>query len=348
MMYRLHSHYLRYFPACLIGLSATVFAQAPAPTLTPTPTPTQMPSAPEAAAVLQRISNAARELSYAGVFVHSTQDRTAASRITHISSRGDEWEKIESLDGPAHEIIRRNEQLFCYQPESKTVRLDRRISGKFFPSLLHGTPQAILENYNVRMGATERISGHDCQWITLEPKDTLRFLQRLCAEIGSGLLLRAKVFNDRNQMLEQFTFTELRLGKEAARDFGHGHIKSHLQEKLAGWMTDDSAQRDMKNTDSGWVAASPPQGFRKVMEMKRTLAGKALPVSHLVFSDGLASISVFVEALNGGVQGQSKGAEDGMFSYALRTVADHQVTVLGEVPFGAAQMLANSMEPKIH
>lgn len=324
-------HLIPCFVACLTGAAAPAWAQA-------------APAGP--ASLLQRIGTAARQLSYSGVFVHSSRDRTTTSRIIHISDRGEEWERTEFLDGPAHEIIRRNEELYCYQPESKTIRIDRRISGKFFPSLLNGAPETVMENYNVRIGPVERIGGHDCQWLVLEPKDALRFLQELCAETGSGLLLRARTFNDRNQILEQFTFTELKLGKEAERDFSRGHIKSRLHVRQDGWQTDDSAQRDMKNTETGWVVTNPPAGFRKVMEMQRNMAGKIQPVSHLVFSDGMASISVFVESLPSGTKGQSQAAEDGMGSYALRTVADHQVTVLGEVPLGAAQLLANGVGPK--
>jgi sigma-E factor negative regulatory protein RseB len=317
--------------ACLAGAAAAAWAQA-------------APS--DAAVLLQRIGAAAREMSYSGVFVHSSRDSTTTSRIVHISDRGGEWEKTEFLDGPAHEIIRRNEELYCYHPESKTIRIDRRISGKFFPSLLNGAPQSVAENYSIRIGPMERIGGHDCQWLVLEPKDSMRFLQELCAEKGSGLLLRARMFNDRNQLLEQFTFTELKLGKEALRDFSRGHIKSRLQVKQEGWQTDDSAQRDMKNTETGWVVANPPAGFRKVVEMQRTMTGKIQPVSHLVFSDGMASVSVFVEPLPIGTKGHTEAAEDGMGSYALRTVADHQVTVLGDVPLGAAQLLANGVGPK--
>lgn len=324
-------HLLSCFALCLAGAAATAWAQA---------------APPDPASLLQRIGSAARQLTYSGVFVHSSRDRTTTSRIIHISDRGEEWERTEFLDGPANEIIRRNEELYCYQPESKTIRIDRRISGKFFPSLLNGTPQTVMENYNVRIGPVERIGGHDCQWLVLEPKDALRFLQELCAEKGSGLLLRARTFNDRNQILEQFTFTELKLGNEAARDFSRGHIKSRVRLKQDGWQTDNSAERDMKNTETGWVATNPPAGFRKVKEMQRTMAGKIHQVSHLVFSDGVASISVFVEPLPSGTKGYSQAAEDGMGSYALRTVADHQVTVLGEVPLGAAQLLANGVGPK--
>ncbi len=320
---------LVYFPACLmLGVVAPAWAQ----------------TVPEDAAnLLQRIETAARELSYSGVFVHSTPDHSTASRIVHVSDRGEEWEQVESLDGPLREIIRRNDELFCYQPESKTIRLDKRTTGRFFPSLLSGDPRTVQENYQVKIGQTERISGHDCQWIVLEPRDALRYLQKLCAEVGSGLLLRARTFNARNQVLEQFTFTELKLGKEALRDFGRSHIKSRFNEKQTGWQTDDSAQREMKNAETGWMVASPPAGFKKVLEMRRTLAGRPLPVSHLVFSDGVASISVFVEALQNGAKGTSKAAEDGTYSYAMRAIGDNQITVLGEVPLNTAQLLAGGV-----
>ncbi len=332
---------LSYVPACLIGIGAPALAQSPFP-----PVMASQQSAPDpAAALLARIGSAARDLSYSGVFVHSSQERTT-SRITHLSDHGDEWEKIETLDGPAQEIIRRNDEMYCYQPDSKTVRLDRRITGKFFPSLLNTPAATVQENYRLKLGGIERIGGHDCQWVALEPKDTLRYLQRLCAELNTGLLLRARTFNAREQMLEQFTFTQLAIGKDAARDFGRGHIKSSLIEKRSGWQTDDSAQREVKNTDTGWTVNAPPAGFRKIMEMKRTLAGKTQPVSHLVYSDGVASISVFVEPLLTGTKGFSKAAEDGMYSYALRPVGASQVTVLGEVPIDTAQLMANGVVSK--
>src|SRR5450759_633626 len=136
-------HLLSCFVACLAGAVVPAWAQA-APA--------------EPASLLLRIGTAARQLSYSGVFVHSSRDRTTTSRIVHVSDRGEEWERTEFLDGPAHEIIRRNEELYCYHPESKIIRIDRRISGKFFPSLINGTPQAVMENYNVRILSLIHIS----------------------------------------------------------------------------------------------------------------------------------------------------------------------------------------------
>ena len=294
-------------------------------------------------ALLQRMSDAAKTLNYSGTFIHTNADSTITSRITHLYDRGDEWEKIESIDGPRQETIRRNDEMYCFQPDSKTVRLDRRMTGKFFPSLVNGTPEIVLANYRLRLGKVERIGGHDCQWVILEPKDALRFLQKLCAEVQTGLLMRAKTVNERGQIVEQFSFTQLVMGKAATRDSGLGHIKSRLAQKDPGWQTDDAARKSVKPGETGWWVAAPPTGFRLVTELKRTMPGKADPVSQLVFSDGIAAISVFVEPLGIKASGFSRAAEEGMVSYAMRSVGNHQVTVLGEVPVGTAQALANSV-----
>lgn len=295
------------------------------------------------AAMLQRISDAARTLNYTGTFIHSNADTTTTSRITHLFDRGEEWERIESVDGPRQETIRRNDEMYCFQPESKTVRVDRRMTGKFFPSLVGGTPDIILANYKLRLGKVERIGGHDCQWVILEPKDALRFLQKLCAEVQTGLLMRAKTLNERGQIVEQFSFTQLLMGKAAQRETGLGQLKSRLTQKQAGWQTDDSAQKSVKVGDTGWWVQMPPTGFRLITELKRAMPGKAEPVSHLVFSDGLAAISVFIEPLGGKSAGFSRASEEGMVSYAMRSVGNHQITVLGEVPVATAQSLANGV-----
>ncbi|MDX2220392.1 MAG: MucB/RseB C-terminal domain-containing protein [Burkholderiales bacterium] len=295
------------------------------------------------AVMLQKMSDAARTLNYSGTFIHSNADSTTTSRVTHLFDRGDEWERVESIDGPRQETIRRNDEIYCFQPDSKTVRLDRRMTGKFFPSLVSGTPDIILANYKLRLGKVERIGGHDCQWVILEPKDALRFLQKLCAEVQTGLLMRAKTLNERGQIVEQFSFTQLLVGKAALREAGLSQLKARVAQKEPGWQTDDAAHKGVKVGDTGWWVQSPPIGFRLITELKRTMPGKTEPVSHLVFSDGLAAISVFIEPLGAKSAGFSRAGEEGMVSYAMRSVGNHQVTVLGEVPVSTAQSLANNV-----
>ncbi len=293
---------------------------------------------------LAKIAKAARALPYSGVFVHQTADNSSTSRITHlVDKQGVELEKIEALDGPQYEIVRRNEEMFCYQPDAKTVRVDRRASGRFFPSLITGSPQSIAENYRMRMGNIERIAGFDCQWIVLEPRDDMRYTQKVCAELSSGLLLRAKTYGERNQLLEQFMFTQLDINGNVNRQ-----ALNSQYEKSPGWQRDLSAKSQLKDTDTGWVVDNLPSGFKKVMEMLRNLAGRPQPVAQLVFSDGMAHVSVFAEPSQ--IQGKvsaSGASDDNPTSFAVRSVGDYQVTVMGEVPLAAVQSIADGVSRRV-
>ena len=288
---------------------------------------------------LDRIARSARELPYSGVFVHQTADGASTSRIAHLVDRqGVEHEKLELMDGPLTEIIRRNDELTCYRPDSRTVSIDRRATGRFFPSLITGNAKSIADYYRVKLGSVERIAGFDCQWVILEPKDAMRYMQKLCAEIGTGLLLRAKLFNDRKQMVEQFMFTQLDVTRSVARQ----SLKSRY-EQTQGWLT-QYAVKSAKDTETGWQAGNLPAGFKKIMEMTRNLVGRPDPVSHLVYSDGVLNVSVFVESVQTVPNSfTSVVAEDGPTSFAMRAVDDYQVTVMGEVPVAAVQTIADGV-----
>jgi sigma-E factor negative regulatory protein RseB len=247
-------------------------------------------------------------------------------------------EKIESLDGPLMETVLRNEEMVCYQPELKTVRVDRRATGRFFPSLVTGEPAKIAETYRVKLGPLDRIAGFDCQWVILEPKDTMRYMQKLCAELGTGLLLRARTYNERNQMLEQFVFTQLDLSRSVSKQA----LKSRFED--AGWRKDYAVTSAQRDTDTGWQVGNLPVGFKKVMEMMRTFTGRPKPVAHLVFSDGLSHVSVFAEPAQSPERITGGGASsENPTTFAVRSVADYQVTVMGEVPFAAVQAIADGV-----
>jgi sigma-E factor negative regulatory protein RseB len=288
---------------------------------------------------LARAASSATTTTYSGTVVQLAGERTITSRITHVFVAGSEHEKIESLDGPRHEIVRHNDDLQCFYPDSKTIRFDRRVTARFFPSLLHGAPEAIAESYNLRLGEVERVLGQDCQWIHLDPKDALRFAQRLCADISSGLLLRARTLGARQQVLEQYTFTDLRLGTDVSR----GEVKSTFHALSKNWRTDRQPRDEVKEVATGWMVASPPPGFRKVAEMLRKLPGRTQPVSQLVFSDGIAAFSVFVEPMSNPPRSAEATNEDADLSVFVRPMGEHLVTVLGEVPPAAVQQVGRSV-----
>jgi len=288
---------------------------------------------------LQRAAEAARNASYAGTFVHSNGERTSTIRITHVSVNGDEHERIEALDGPPYEIVRRNEEMFCYFPDAKTVRLDRRVNARFFPSLFRAPADVIAHSYDVKLGNVEHVLGYDCRWIRLEPHDTSRFSERLCSEVGSGLVVRAKTLSVQGQVIEQYTFTDLKLGPQVAR----GDVKSIFEARVKQWITDAQPREEAKGVDTGWTVTSLPQGFEKVTELRRTLPGRPHPVSQLIYSDGLASLSVFVEPNGAPTRTAEASSEDGTTTFFVRPMGEQLVTVLGEVPLATAELVGRSV-----
>jgi sigma-E factor negative regulatory protein RseB len=300
----------------------------------------QAAPADEPLAWLQKAAGSARSASYAGTFVHTNGDRTSTFRVTHLNVNGEETERIEPLDGQPHEIVRRNDEMYCHFPDAKTVRLDTRITARFFPSILRSAPEAIAASYDVKMGKTERILGYECQWVRLEPKDNLRFEQRVCAESASGLVLRAKTFNGEHQVIEQYTFTELRIGPQAGRA---ADVRSSFETRSKQWRTDKQPREDAKTADTGWAVTNVPAGFQKVTEIRRTMPGRSQPVSQIVLSDGLASVSVFVEANASPSRTAEASSEDGTTTFYSRPMGDQLVTVLGEVPLATAQQVGRSV-----
>ena len=290
---------------------------------------------------LTKMANASRRLNYSGTFVYQHADRIETSRIAHfVNPAGGEFEKLETLDGPAREVIRTNDQVTCYLPDTKTVIIEKR-SARRFPVLLPEQLSGVADNYVVSVTGMDRVAGYDCQVVVLEPKDKLRYGHQFCAETGSALPLRARTLSEKNQLLESFAFTELKIGGSFNRD----QVKSRYAAKSRNWKVDHSALvlSDVP-TDTGWTLTRQPAGFRKLTELKRSIAGRTVMVSHIVYSDGLAAVSVFIEPLPKTRPAQQSLSHQGAVTIYVRPVADHMVTVLGETPAATVMQIANSLE----
>jgi sigma-E factor negative regulatory protein RseB len=287
---------------------------------------------------LQKIAAAARKLNYTGTFVYQHGDQVEVSRIWHYVDGSGEHEKLELLDGPARELIRNNEEVLCYYPDSKTVKAQKR-RVKPFPALLPEQLEALTEFYHIRIGDKERVAGFEALSLILEPKDGFRYGHKFWADVDTGLLLKARTTNERKEVIEQFAFIQLRIGG----DFDKAALKSNYDAKAGGWTLDSSGLAQPAMSDTGWVVRSLPAGFKKIMETKRTLPGRSSPVSHIVYSDGLAAISVFIEPLGANTRAVRGVSNQGAINIYSQAIADHMVTVLGEAPSGTILQIGKSV-----
>ena len=295
---------------------------------------------PAAVQWLQRIYSATQRLSYTGTFVYQHDDQVESSRITRMVDASGPVEKLEIMDGMPREIIRSRGQVVCYLPSIMTVKIDKQGARHPFPLILPDRLKDLAESYTVRKAGVERVAGYDCQVIVLEPKDTLRYGQTLCADLATGMLLKAKTFNDRHKMLETFAFTQLKIGGHIDREM----LKSRFAADAKDWHVEDSDAVPADLTHAGWAVRSPPPGFRKVTEMTRTLNG-ASGVGHIVFSDGLAAVSVFIEPVAAGNAARQPGlSRQGAINVFARRLENHWVTVVGEAPAQSVKLIANTVE----
>lgn len=288
---------------------------------------------------LKKIQSAARQVNYAGTFVYQEVNEVRTSRITHLFDGKNELQKLEILDGKFREYIRVNNDVNCYVPDAKLILIEKNARSEVFHSVLPANFADQISNYILKNGELGRVAGYDCHSLTLEPKDNLRYGYKLCAERETGLLLRAQVINDRNEVVEQITFTELIIG-----NIEKSRVKSSFP-NTTGWRVEHATAS--KEQATGWQVKWIPPGFKKMREMKRMAGDEAAEqrgLVQIVFSDGVAGISVFIE--NAGPTRSDGSAQQGAINVISKRRGEYLLTVVGEVPAAAVKQIVNSIEYK--
>lgn len=308
----------------LVALALPVWAQAPA----------------DALQWLQRMAAAAQKLNYTGTFVYQSGNQTETSRIVHLVDSGDELEHLEVLDGSPREVVRVNDEVKCFLPENRLLIVERRRSRATpsFPALLAGNPAGLAEHYAISKGAPGRVAGFESQSIVIQPKDGLRYGHHFWIDAASGLLLKSAIIDERGEPLETFAFTELRIGVPVER----ASLKPRTEMK-DGWKVHNVRTSEPRAEDWRFRVAVP--GFRKITGMKRQGRPDGPEISHVIFSDGLAAISVFIEPL-GRNKPESGPLTMGAVNAYKRVAADHMFVVMGDVPPASLKKIADGIEPK--
>jgi sigma-E factor negative regulatory protein RseB len=287
---------------------------------------------------LTRAAQAARQLDYLGTIVYQIGPRVESSRITHLNDGGQEFAKLVNLDGPAREVVRSQGEVRCYYPDAKLMRIEPGTFRNVFPSLLPEQQQSLSRYYDFRVLGEDRVGGRPVQVVVFEPRDGLRYGHRFWSDAATGLLLKARVVNERGDGVEQFAFSDLTLNARIDRSM----VGPSWPTVPSDWKVLERASGDVVPQDTGWVVNHVPPGFAKIMEGFRKLRGRAERVAHLVFSDGLVSVSVFVEPLVAASAPAGFMQQGGLNVYRVRQY-DHLITVMGETPGATVRQIANSV-----
>jgi sigma-E factor negative regulatory protein RseB len=290
-------------------------------------------------ALLQRIAQGSRQLTYSGTFVYRSGGKVDTSRIAHSLADGLEVERIEALDGSPREVLRAGSEVKCFFPEEKLLVIENRSSARGFPALLPVGLSSLPEHYAIRSGGQGRVAGVQSRAVLLEPRDELRYGHEFWMDAASGLLLKATLVGEHGETLESFAFTQVKIGGPLE----HGALKPHFDGEHV--RVQQVRATEMKRDEMDWIFRTQLPGFRKVATMKRQTAPENPESLHVVFSDGLASISVFIE--QGGSTGEPETlSAAGPVNVYRRQLGEHRLVIMGEVPPLAVKRLGDGIERK--
>ena len=291
---------------------------------------------------LMRMHEASRLRSYMGTFiVSSNAGALSSAKIWHVCEAEQQAVRIEALTGTPRSTFRHNDQVITFLPESRVVRMEKRESLGLFPDLLKSNGTAIPEFYAARRVGNDRVAGFDADVVQLAPKDGLRFGYRIWSEKKTALVVKLQTLGIDGNVLEQAAFSELQLDTPLKMNklVQMMAVPDHWQvEKVEAVKTSAAAE--------GWALKTPVAGFKSMSCYKRAAAsgGAADGTMQWIFSDGLASVSLFVEAYD-----RQRHTQEGLFAAGAtqtltRRIQNWWLTVVGEVPPQALDAFAQSLE----
>lgn len=300
-------------------------------------------AAESAHAWLAKINEAARRLEYEGIFVYQHDGQLESMRIFHKVENGSARERLVSLNGKPREIVRDNKEIRCYWPDLKSVVVEyRKADNKSFPSLLPEHLGGLDRYYNLQIGGIDRIANRQAQLILVRPADNYRYGYHLWADKQTGLLLKADLVDTKGSVLEQFMFTQVNIGAKIPESA----LAPGMASEGMVWYREGKDDDSKTAAPPEWTATRLPKGFRLSTHMTRRVALRNRPVEHLVYTDGLATVSVFVEK-------QDKDAKPFMLGpsrmgavHALGVRVDnYQITTVGEAPAETIALIGGSVAP---
>jgi sigma-E factor negative regulatory protein RseB len=293
---------------------------------------------------LTRVQQAARIGNYEGTLVYSASGQLTSSRVRHYWVGEQTFELLESMDGRPHRIVRHNDRVQTLWPQSRVAVVEKRETLPGWGT----TPQAVdplaLESYELRPEGASRVAGREAQVVRLQPRDMLRYAQRLWADISTGLMLRADVLagpSELNKVLESHAFSEIALGVKPRPE-----QVTQLLDRLEGFQVMRPQQQRTTLEAEGWAVARPVKGFQLAGCLKRGMAaaGDAGTVMQAVFTDGLTHVSVFVEPFQPERHRQELHAQRGATATLTARRDEHWITVVGDVPVPTLRLFADAIE----
>ncbi len=294
-----------------------------------------IPAIPGTSTLLARIQAAAKGNNYQGTLVFSASGNMSSSRIAHYLDGQQSYERVDALDGRVHQVLRHNDQVQTLWPQSRVVVVEQRELRQGLPSMVQTLEPRVEEQYELRMQGVERVAGREAQVVLLRPRDEYRFAQRIWADQRSGLMLRADVLGQRDEVLESSAFSEVEIGVRA-----QPQLVLQPMKQAEGYRVVKPGYQVTQLEAEGWALSPNVPGFTQASCVRRVLDPAAGPgtgpsdqVLQVVYSDGLTHVSLFVEPFQPERHRRAFVTQLGATHTLMqRHLGQWWVTVMGDVP----------------
>ncbi len=291
-------------------------------------------------AQLQRMNTAIHALNYYGTMVYLHDGQMESLRVIHKNDGHNESERVLHLTGIAREVVRENDRVSRIMPDIQSVVVaeQQRANRQIFD--VDVTNADFANYYQLNVVGTGRVAGRDVKVLKIEPKDSLRYGYQLWLDNKTGLLLRSELVGVQGTLLEQFMFAQVDIVESIPKQMLQPGLGPDGKEWQSAEQRPAAAQAAI---DPGWQVMGLPAGFSLLAHYNKKLPDSAVSAEHLVVGDGLASVSIYIEALADQSQivvGTSKLGAVNMLGSVLD---NHQLTVVGEVPENTIHMIAESV-----
>ena len=295
---------------------------------------------------LLRMHEASRNRAYIGTYVVSSGGQMQSAKIWHVCDSGQQMERIETLTGAPRSTFRHNDKLVTFLPDQKLVLQEKREISSSFPELVQSPDNRIAEFYRLKPEGVDRIAGLDSDVAQLIAKDNLRFGYRVWTEQKKGLIVKLQTLDADGKVLEQAAFSELQLDAPVKMD-----KLLQMMGKVDGYKVEQPVLVKTTASAEGWVLKTPAAGFKPMSCYKRPAASaQTAPLAdepmQWVFSDGLASVSLFVEPFDRQRHSKESYMSMGATNTMTRQLGNFWLTAMGEVPLTTLKQFAGGLERK--
>lgn len=282
---------------------------------------------------LLHIHEGSRRRTYVGTFVVSVGDYMSSARIWHVCDGAQQLERVDTLTGAPRSTLRRDDEVVTFWPTTRVAVAERRGGMGAFPNWLESASSDIDQFYKVRRLGTERVAGYEAETVLMRPLDRHRFGYRVWTEKKSGLIVKLQTLDVTGNVLEQSAFSELTLNAPvSAREL------TQMMGETEGYQVQRPSLVKTTDVAEGWTMTKTVPGFKSMSCFKRMLRasgaedGSREEVFQWIFSDGLATVSLFVGVFDPMRHSQSGSYVIGATHTLTRRVGKWWVTAVGEVP----------------